>query len=108
MRRAVIRQVLVEHKDVVSCVVVTAGNRSVVSGSHDARLLVWNMDKGDVQRWSSTERSHIYRKGDVQHQLVGHTGPVTAVAVTADGSVIVSGTSQFRPPTTSSPMWPGA
>jgi len=70
------RQVLVEHNDVVSCAVVTAGNRSVVSGSHDARLLVWNMDKGDVQ-----------------HQLIGHSGPVTAVTVTADGTVAVSGTS---------------
>jgi len=37
------QQVLVEHKDLVSCVVVADGNRSVVSGSHDTRLLVWNL-----------------------------------------------------------------
>lgn len=71
-------QVLVEHKDLVSCVIVTSGNRSVVSGSHDARLLVWNLEKGDVE-----------------HQLVGHTGHVTAVSVTADGSVAVSGSCEL-------------
>ena len=68
---------LVEHKDVVSCVVVTDGNRSVVSGSHDTRLLVWNMQAGDVE-----------------HQLIGHTDHVTAVRVTADGHIAVSGTTR--------------
>ena len=63
-----------EHKDLVSCVAVVNGNRAVVSGSHDTRLLVWNLDKGDVE-----------------HQLLGHTGHVTAVSVTADGSTVISG-----------------
>jgi len=67
--------VLVEHRDLVSCVVMTDGNRSVVSGSHDTRLIVWNLEKGDVE-----------------HQLRGHTGPVTGVSVTSDGSIAVSGT----------------
>jgi len=70
--------VLVEHKDLVSCVVMTGSDRSVVSGSHDTRLLVWDLDKGDVE-----------------HQLIGHTGPVTAVNVTADGSIAVSGMCSF-------------
>ena len=76
MRRLLVcgLQVLVEHKDVVSCVVIANGNRSVVSGSHDTRLLVWNLAKGDVE-----------------HQLLGHTGHVTAVSITADGSIAVSG-----------------
>jgi len=37
-------------------------------------MLVWNLEKGDVVR-----------------QLIGHTGHVTAVSVTADGSTVVSG-----------------
>ena len=66
---------LVEHRDLVSCVVMTDSNRSVVSGSHDTRLIVWNLEKGDVEL-----------------QLRGHTGPVTAVSVTDDGSIAISGT----------------
>jgi len=70
--------VLVEHNDLVSCVVITNDNRSVISGSHDTRLIIWNLDKGDVE-----------------HQLLGHTGHVTAVSVTYDGSTVVSGTYVF-------------
>ena len=65
---------LVEHKDLVSCIAVVPGNHAIVSGSHDTCLLVWNLDRGDVE-----------------HQLLGHTGHVTAVSVTADGSTVVSG-----------------
>ena len=67
-------QVLVEHEDIVSCVAVADGNRCVVSGSHDTRLLVWNLQTGDVE-----------------YQLLGHTGHVTAVRLTKDGSTAISG-----------------
>jgi len=41
-------------------------------------LLVWNLEKGDVE-----------------YRLIGHTGPVTAVSVTADGTIAVSGARAF-------------
>ena len=68
-------QVFVEHEEVISCVAVTGSNRHVVSGSHDCKLLVWGL-------WT----------GAVEHQLTGHTGQVTCVKLTNDGSIAVSGT----------------
>ena len=65
---------LVEHSDKVSCVSVSDGNRHVVSGSHDRRLLVWGLSTGAVE-----------------HQLVGHTDIVNTIKVTQDASIAVSG-----------------
>lgn len=71
-------QVLVEHDDIVKCAAITDGNRFVLSGSADKRLLVWGLSTGAVER-----------------QLIGHTGVVTCVKVTHDGSTAISGETQY-------------
>ena len=63
-----------EHEDFVLCATVTEGNRFVLSGSMDKRLLVWGLSTGAVER-----------------QLIGHTGHVTCVKVTHDSSTAISG-----------------
>jgi WD40 repeat protein/energy-coupling factor transporter ATP-binding protein EcfA2 len=52
--------------------------RSVLSGSSDNTLVLWNPDKPN--------------QGDqVLSRLVGHTGPVTSVAFSPDGRMVASG-----------------
>ena len=63
-----------EHEDKVSCAAVSEGNRHVISGSHDRRLLVWGLSTGAVE-----------------HQLVGHTNVVSTIKITQDATIAVSG-----------------
>jgi WD40 repeat protein len=53
---------------------VADGNQFIVSGSHDKRLLIWSLETGEVE-----------------HQLIGHTDYVTAVKITKDGTIAISG-----------------
>lgn len=61
------------HTDSVSAVAVTADGRTVVSGSYDRTVRVWDAATGEERR-----------------RLEGHTDSVTAVAVAADGWTVVS------------------
>ncbi len=65
---------LVEHEGAIRCTTVTEGNKFVISGSADTRLLVWSMTTGLVE-----------------HRFEGHTDEVMSVKTTADGSVAISG-----------------
>ena len=70
---------LVEHDGIIRCATITEGNRYVISGSADKKLLVWNLSTGAVE-----------------HQFVGHTDEVMAVKSTRDGTVAISGLSTSR------------
>jgi WD40 repeat protein len=65
---------LTGHTDTVSSIVFSPDGRSLISGSIDKTIRIWDS-------WTGQE----LRKID------GHTGGVNAVAVSADGKVIVSG-----------------
>jgi len=69
-------RVLKGHTGNVYCVSVTPDGKTVVSGSIDKTLKVWDLATG---RCRAT--------------LKGHTGSVSGVAVTPDGKTIVSGSS---------------
>jgi len=70
------------HKDVVSCVVLGEDGRTLVTGSVDTTVVVWK-----IQRVSGT-----YRISDKpQHVLYGHDDEVTALAVSTELDLCVSG-----------------
>ena len=71
---------LVEHDGIIRCATITEGNRYVISGSADEKLLVWNLSTGAVE-----------------HQLIGHTDEVMTVKSTSDGTVAISGQCTGRP-----------
>ena len=62
------------HTDLVLAVAVSPDGRTIVSGSHDRTVKVWEAESGRLLR-----------------SLEGHTGWVQAVAVSPDGRTIVSG-----------------
>lgn len=64
-------QVLVGHTDAVTCVAVSATNKTqVISGSKDFNLIIWDLNTGEEI-----------------HTLAGHLGSVTCVKVSADGKL---------------------
>lgn len=67
-------QILAGHEERVSCVATADNNRHVASGSDDKDLIIWNMTTGEIEK-----------------TLKGHTGSVTCVKLTGDGSALVSG-----------------
>ncbi len=62
------------HTDDVNAVALSADGRTVVSGSDDGTVKVWEAETGRLRR-----------------SLEGHTKPVNAVALSADGRTVVSG-----------------
>lgn len=62
------------HTDRVNSVAVTPEGGTVISGSHDANVKIWDA-----------------RTGACRHTLSGHTCRVTSVAVIPDGTTVVSG-----------------
>jgi WD40 repeat protein len=65
---------LVGHTDAVWSVIFSTNGKTVVSGSTDKTIKVWNVDTGEA---IST--------------LTGHTGVVRAIALSADGRTLISG-----------------
>ena len=63
-----------EHDGIISCVAVTDNNMHIVSGSYDKTLLIWGLCTGAVE-----------------HKLIGHTSHVTAVRLSSDGKLALSG-----------------
>jgi len=68
------RMVLEGHTGIVLGVAVTADGKTVVSGSSDKTLKVWDLETGKCRA-----------------NLKGHSDAVLGVAVTADGKTVVSG-----------------
>jgi WD40 repeat protein len=87
------------HTDSVRAVAVTPDGRHVVSDSHDKTLRVWDLATGRTKRKLGIQVKKIDSpfsclKGQAQQKPQsgqGHTGLVSAVAVTPDGRHVVSG-----------------
>ncbi|MBV9708200.1 MAG: WD40 repeat domain-containing protein [Chloroflexi bacterium] len=104
------------HIGPVSSVAISADGQTVVSGSHDKTIKVWNWQTGQQLRsleghtggvWSvaispdgqtlvsgsydSTIKVWNRRTGYLLCSLQGHTGGVYSVAMSADGQTVVSG-----------------
>ncbi|MDD4446482.1 MAG: TIR domain-containing protein [Methanothrix sp.] len=70
------RMVLRGHADYVGAVAVTSDGRTIISGSDDGTLKIWDMATGKCRA-----------------TLEGHADYVRAVAVTPDGRTVISGSS---------------
>jgi WD40 repeat protein len=65
---------LTGHTSIVWSVALSADGQTLVSGSGDSTIKVWNLSSGKEVR-----------------TLTGHTGYVWSVALSADGQTLVSG-----------------
>jgi hypothetical protein len=76
-------QSIIKHKDIVTCLALTADGQILVTGSKDTTLMVWEVYLG---------KGHTYRIDENPiHILYGHNDEVTAIAVNAGLDVSVSG-----------------
>jgi WD40 repeat protein len=104
------------HTDWVRAVAVSPDGRTIVSGSDDRTVKVWEAESGRLLRsleghtgsvlavavspdgrtivsgsWDNTVKVWEAESGRLLRSLEGHTGGVNAVAVSPDGRTIVSG-----------------
>lgn len=73
----ILQTTLKGHALEVSSAAITADNNTVISGSLDNTIKIWNLQTGQLKR-----------------TLTGHTGVVDYLSVTPDGKYIVSGESK--------------
>lgn len=66
-------QVLVGHEEIVTCCVVADDESMVISGSKDSQIIIWNISTGNAIISLKTN------------------SPVSALTITADAAVIISG-----------------
>ncbi|MFC1878751.1 AAA family ATPase [Chloroflexota bacterium] len=75
------------HTDEITAVVVTPDGQHIISGSRDHTLKVWNI--------SAALNAGIVRENELCSEKVrtlkGHTDEITAVEVTPDGKLVISG-----------------
>ncbi|NER01545.1 MAG: protein kinase [Okeania sp. SIO3C4] len=64
------------HRGTVYAVVISPDGQTIVSGSADTTIKVWD-----------------YGSGELKHSLTGHRGYIYTVAISPDGKTIVSGSS---------------
>ncbi|KAI3055665.1 hypothetical protein CBS147353_11284 [Aspergillus niger] len=110
------RQTLEGHSDSVDAVAFSPDGQTVVSGSDDSTIKLWNAATGELQQTleghsasvtavafspdGQTVVSGSYDRtiklwnaatGELQQTLEGHSDPVSAVAFSPDGRTVVSG-----------------
>eukprot|EP00742_Colponemidia_sp_Colp-10_P011463 GILJ01012739.1.p1 GENE.GILJ01012739.1~~GILJ01012739.1.p1 ORF type:complete len:1070 (+),score=198.97 GILJ01012739.1:88-3297(+) len=109
------------HEDWVKCLVFSLDGTTVVSGSGDQTVRVWDVKNGqNAQVWEAdrfsvssvcitVDKSTVYssgmmepiiRKWDLQSgecviRFEGHQRPINSIAVSADASVLLSGSLDF-------------
>eukprot|EP01119_Soliformovum_irregulare_P006369 TRINITY_DN1829_c1_g1_i1.p1 TRINITY_DN1829_c1_g1~~TRINITY_DN1829_c1_g1_i1.p1 ORF type:complete len:2177 (-),score=533.78 TRINITY_DN1829_c1_g1_i1:2-6196(-) len=71
-------QRIVRHKDIVTCLALSADGRRLVTGSRDTTVMVWSVLKSRIE-----ER--------VLHILYGHSHEVTCVCISDELDVVISG-----------------
>ena len=64
------------HSDSVNAVAISPDGQTLVSGSDDKTIKVWNLHTGELR-----------------HTLTGHSNSVYCVAISPDGKTIISGSS---------------
>ncbi|MEG3436718.1 WD40 repeat domain-containing protein [Pannus brasiliensis CCIBt3594] len=107
---------LTGHKDAVTSVALTPDGKTLVSGSADNTIKVWNLETGVESRtltghkdavmsvaltpdgktlvsgsWDNTIKVWNLETGGEPRTLTGHQGLVTSVAITPDGKALISG-----------------
>ncbi len=73
----ILQTTLKGHALKVSSAAITTDNKTVISGSEDNTIKIWNLETGQLKR-----------------TLTGHTGVVNYLSVTSDGKYIVSAESK--------------
>jgi hypothetical protein len=104
------------HEDSVSSVAISADGQTLVSGSEDMTIKLWNLKTGDLLRTLTGHEGDVssvaispdgqtlasggedntiklwnLKTGDLLRTLTGHEGPVHSVAISADGQILASG-----------------
>jgi len=110
------RNRLTGHQDSVRSVAITPDGKTLVSGSHDNTIKVWNLEKGGEPKTLTGHQSYVnsvaitpdgktlvsgsgdntikvwnLEKGGEPKTLTGHQKSVESVAITPDGKTLVSG-----------------
>ncbi len=62
------------HQDEILCMTVSHNNEQIVTGSRDRLIVVLRLETGEIE-----------------HSIEQHTDAVTAVALTQDDAILVSG-----------------
>ncbi len=116
LRSITLANTLTGHSNAIWCVAFSPNDQTLVSGSADKTIKVWNLDTGQMRRTlvghSDIVRSVTFRPngqvlvsgsgdktikiwnvqtGKLIRTLTGHSGPVWSVAISHDGQTLVSG-----------------
>ena len=79
------------HQDVISCVSLDTNDRTCVSGSADGTVMVWTLHRPRSQQGAATSSNSTFATlHGPHHVLVGHEGPITAVAIQEELDLILS------------------
>jgi WD40 repeat protein len=73
-----------EHTDVVTCVAVSSDGKSLVTGSRDTQLILWELSQSRRHRKANVNRGN-------RKILYGHEEEVSSVWIDADHDLVLSG-----------------
>ncbi len=104
------------HSGSVNCVAISPDGQTLVSGSHDKTIKLWNLHNGELKRtleghshsvncvaispdgqtlvsgsYDKTIKLWNLHNGELKRTLEGHSHSVNCVAISPDGKTIVSG-----------------
>jgi WD40 repeat protein len=85
-------QHLRQHKGRITCISLGRDERTLVTGSSDCTLLVWQLEYEEAANKIAglLQEGKTYVKGEPRHRLRGHEDEVVAVAVQSELDVCVS------------------
>ena len=85
-------QHLRQHKGRITCISLGRDERTLVTGSTDCTLLVWQLEYEEAANKIAglLQEGKTYVKGEPRHRLRGHEDEVVAVAVQSELDVCVS------------------
>ena len=86
------------HSDAVNSVAISPDAQTLVSGSNDKTIKVWNLKTGKEIHTLTGHSSAVYNLNNkqVSHFLTGHSGAVYSVAISPDGKTLISGSSDEK------------